>query len=448
MSTTHSSASLWSSENNSLQGSKALDSADPLSKIRQEFHFPRHSGDDGRNQARNEAKNEGAALYFAGHSLGLMPKKASDRINEDLEAWKRLGVEGHFLGERPWLPYHENLTPLLAGLVGAKPKEVVAMNSLTVNLHLALVSFYRPKGNRHKILIEHGTFPSDKYAVDSQARFHGFDPAKAIIQAGPRSGEWTLRTEDLLQQIEDHRNDLALVLLGQCNYLTGQAFDVPRIVETAGRYGIPVGLNLAHGAGNLKLDLHNSGVDFAVWCSYKYLNSGPGGIAGMFVHEKHLTGDMRSTPRFEGWWGHNKDSRFKMGPDFDPIPTVEAWQLSNPPIWQLSSHLASLEIFNRVGMTAIRERGDRLTSYFEWLLQKKLSDRLTVVTPALPHRGSMLCLRFHKSPRETMKALGTRGVFVDFREPDIVRATPAPLYNSFEDVYRLVEMMDEACQKP
>jgi kynureninase len=434
-----SSTTSWSTEHDSLSGAQALDLADPISKVRQEFYFPHTQGKD-------------APLYFAGHSLGLMPKAASERINEDLQAWGQWGVEGHFLGDRPWLPYHENLTPLLARLLGAKPTEVVAMNSLTVNLHLALVSFYRPKGKRNKILIEQGTFPSDKYAVDSQARFHGLDPNETILQARPRAGELILRTDDLLQQIEDHKDDLALILLGQCNYLTGQAFEISRVVEVANRFDIPVGLNLAHGAGNLHLGLHNSGVDFAVWCSYKYLNSGPGGIAGLFIHERHhaALGNVspaQRLPRFEGWWGHNKSSRFKMGPDFDPIPSVEAWQLSNPPIWQLSSHLASLEIFDRVGSAALRERGDRMTSYFEWLLTKKLSDRLTVVTPALPHRGSMLCLRFHNSPREIMKELSHRAVFVDFREPDIVRATPAPLYNSYEDIFRLVQLIDEVSGK-
>ncbi len=412
-------------QENSLQAVRSLDQRDPLSVYRAEFEFPRSSSQP---------------LYFAGHSLGLMPKNARRLVNEDLEAWATLGVEGHFEGERPWLPYHESVTPLLARLVGAKESEVVAMNSLTVNLHLALASFYRPHKERRKILIEHGTFPSDKYAVDSQAAFHGLDPQTTIIEAKPRPGEATIRTEDLVGLIQSEGYRLALILLGQCNYLTGQCFDVKAIVKAAQQFEIPVGLNLAHGAGNLALNLHAAQVDFAVWCSYKYLNSGPGGIAGLFVHEKH---HHQNLPRLQGWWGHNKNTRFKMGSTFDPIPSVEAWQLSNPPILQLASHLASLRLFDQAGMVALRERGDRLTHYLGQLLNHHLSDRIQVITPPSPQRGSMLCLRFAESPREKVKLWARRGVFVDYREPDIVRVTPAPLYNSFEDIYRLVEVLKE-----
>lgn len=411
----------------SLENARVLDQQDPLKKFRDEFVFPETSA--------------GQPLYFAGHSLGLMPKKASEYINQELKSWGKYGVEGHFEGSHPWLPYHENITKSFANLVGAKESEVVAMNSLTVNLHLMMVSFYQPTKTRFKILIENNTFPSDKYAVDSQARFHGFDPREAIVELKPRNGETHVREEDLLQTIQDLGESLSLVLLGNCNYLSGQCFNFQKITEKAHSVGAMAGFNLAHGAGNLLLQLHDWNIDFAVWCSYKYLNAGPGGIAGAFVHEKHL--GKKDTPRFEGWWGQNKSTRFKMGPQFEAIPTVEAWQLSNPPIFQLASLRASMELFDSATMKALREKGDKLTSYFEKQINEELKDQVQVVTPALPQRGSMLCLRFKKSPRDSMKKMRERGIFVDFREPDIIRATPVPLYNSFEDIYRLVQTFKE-----
>lgn len=411
-----------------LTEARSLDSQDPLKKFRDEFIFP-----------NTPDKNQ--ALYFAGHSLGLMPKKASVYINEELKAWGEYGVEGHFEGKHPWLPYHENITSSFAKLVGAHDSEVVAMNSLTVNLHLMLVSFYRPSKTRNKILIENNTFPSDKYAVDSQCRFHGFDPQISVIELKPRAGEIHVREEDLLKQINDLGETLSLVLLGNCNYLSGQYFDFQKVTVAAHKVGAVAGFNLAHGAGNLFLELHQWKVDFAVWCSYKYLNSGPGGIAGAFIHEDHII--KNDLPRFEGWWGQNKKIRFKMGPQFDAIPTVEAWQLSNPPIFQLASLRASMELFDQATMRTLRTKGDKLTSYFETLIQKELGDEVSVVTPTLPQRGSMLCLRFKNSPQKRMKALRDRGVFVDFREPDIIRATPVPLYNSFEDVFNLVQTFKE-----
>lgn len=404
-----------------LEQARAWDQQDPLSNLREEFVFP-------------ETKSGEKVLYFAGHSLGLMPKKAPVYVQEELSSWGKYGVEGHFEGPHPWLPYHENLTASFARLVGAKESEVVAMNTLTVNLHLMMVSFYRPHKDRRKILIEANSFPSDQYAVDSQARFHGFDPREVVVELQPG--------EDAVQRIEQLGSSLALVMLGNCNYLSGQKFDFAAITAAAHRVGAFAGFNLAHGAGNLHLRLHDDGPDFAVWCSYKYLNSGPGGLAGAFVHERHL--GRNDLPRFEGWWGHNKETRFKMGPRFEALPTAEAWQLSNPPIFQLASLRASMEIFDRAGMENLRRRGDRLTGAFEGLLKKEFGSEIEVVTPALPARGSMLCLRFKNNPRGWSGKLKQHHTLVDFREPDIIRATPAPLYNNFEDVFRLVQVLREA----
>ncbi len=411
-----------------LAHAQELDRQDPLKSFRQEFIFPDVSSKDG-------------PLYFAGHSLGLMPKKAKDYINEELQAWGQYGVEGHFEGAHPWLPYHENITGSFSRLVGAKESEVVAMNSLTVNLHLMMVSFYRPTKTKYKILIENNTFPSDKYAVDSQSRFHGFDPSTTVVELKPRPNEIHIREEDLIAQIESLGDSLSLVLLGNCNYLSGQCFDFKNVTAAAHKVGALAGFNLAHGAGNLRLELHNWDVDFAVWCSYKYLNSGPGGIAGAFIHEKHL--GPQNLPRFEGWWGQNKKNRFKMGPQFEAIPTVEAWQLSNPPIFQLASLRASMELFDQATMKTLREKGDKLTNYFEKLVETELKSEVSIVTPESPNRGSMLCLRFKNSPQKWTQTLRERGVFVDFREPDIIRATPVPLYNSFEDVFKLVQTFKE-----
>ena len=423
---------MFNSDHNNLEAAKRFDSEDALAKYRDEFEFP--LGPDGN-----------PCLYFTGHSLGLMPKRTRTIINEELDAWGKYGVEGHFEGNHPWLPYHENITKSYAKLVGAKESEVVAMNSLTVNLHMMLVSFYRPTKNKFKILIENNTFPSDKYAVDSQARFHGYDHNEAILQLKPREGMMTVTTEDILQQIEEQGDEIALIMLGNCNYLSGQCFDFEAIVKKGHEKGCMVGFNLAHGAGNLLLKLHDWNVDFAVWCTYKYLNSGPGGMAGAFVHENHL--GKSDIPRFEGWWGQNKKTRFVMGPDFDPIPTVEAWQLSNPPIFQLASLRSSLQIFDEVGMEAIRKKGDHLTAYLEWLLETNCGEFVEIQTPKLQEgkqtRGSMLSVRFKKDPKKLVEAFKDKGVILDFREPDILRMAPAPLYNNYEDVYRLVEIIKD-----
>ena len=312
-----------------LEAARKMDSADPLSRLRGEFQLSH-------------------PLYFAGHSLGLMPKKVLPYLEEECEAWAKLGVEAHFEGRHPWLPYHENVTQSLARLVGARPQEVVAMNALTVNLHLMMVSFYRPTKQRYKILIENNTFPSDRYVADSQARFHGFDPRDAVVELKPSPGKMTMTPDEIQEQILACGDALALVLFGNCNYLSGQRFDFETITQLAHETGALVGFNLAHGAGNLAMSLHDWSVDFAVWCSYKYLNAGPGGIAGAFVHETHL--NKKDLPRFEGWWGHDKKTRFRMPAEFAALPSAEAWQLSNPPIFQLASLRASLELFDEVGM--------------------------------------------------------------------------------------------------
>lgn len=406
-----------------------LDLQDPMRHFREQFAFP-------------HVPEERTPLYFAGHSLGLMPKKTPEFVVAELEHWRDAGVDGHFSSPRPWVPYHESVTSSFANLVGALDSEVVAMNSLTVNVHLLLVSFFRPTKSRFKILIENSPFPSDRYAVESQARFHGLDPREAIVEMTPRPGEDFLREEDILQKIEDLGETLSLVFFGNCNYLTGQCFNLEKITQKAHQVGAFAGFDLAHGVGNLLLRLHDWGVDFAAWCSYKFLNSGPGGVGGAFVHERHL--GQKDLPRFEGWWGHNKATRFKMGPTFDPIPTAEAWQLSNAPILQMASLRASMEVFDQTTMSALRLKGDRLTHFLEREVRRQLQDSVHIVTPPFPARGSMICLRFKKSPRPWMDSLRKMGVFIDFREPDILRATPIPLYNSFSDVAKLVACIKEA----
>ncbi len=423
---------IYSSEHNSLDAAIALDAKDPLRKYRDEFSFPKLV----------EGKE---TLYFAGHSLGLLPNRTRKVMEDELASWGKYGVEGHFLGDHPWLPYHEFVTESLSRLAGCKPSEVVAMNTLTTNLHLMLVSFYRPTKTRYKILIENNTFPSDKYAVDSQARFHGFDANTAVVELKPREGEYKVHPEDIKAQIEALGDELALVMLGNCNYLSGQCFDMKTITELGHKAGAFVGFNMAHGAGNIEANLHDDDVDFAVWCSYKYLNSGPGGIAAAFVHEKHH--GQKDLPRFEGWWGTNKETRFAMGPDFDPIPTVEAWQLSNPPIFQLAALRSSMELFDEAGLKNLRSKSIKITNYMEFLLKENVGDFVEIMTPeyveGVQNRGCMLSLRFKKNPKELNKVLGEKAVICDFREPDIIRATPIPLYNSFEDVFKFVEVLKE-----
>lgn len=402
-----------------------LDKADDLKDFRKQFHIPQHEGKD--------------VLYFCGNSLGLQPKSTAARIQQECDDWAKFGVEGHFLGRTPWFSYHETVAAGLAHVVGAQVNEVVAMNSLTVNLHLLMASFYRPTSTRYKILIEPGAFPSDQYAVQSQAIHHGFKAADAIIELPTKTGSDLVTTEDMINTIEQNADSLALILLGAVNYKTGQAFDLKAVVETAHQHGILVGLDLAHAAGNLALSLHDTNVDFAAWCSYKYLNSGPGGIAGAFVHERH--GRNTSLPRFAGWWGHNKQTRFKMDSTFDAIPTAEGWQLSNPPIFQLAALSASLELFQQATMQKLREKSERLTLFLELMLKLRLSEKVSIMTPTnVEARGCQISLRVKKGGvRELQKSLLERGVVCDVREPDILRVAPVPLYNSFTDVFTFVD---------
>ena len=416
-----------------LAHARSLDAADPLAALREEFVFPDLPGPSGVSGAREP-------VYLAGNSLGLQPRGARILVNEALDDWGRLGVEGHTRAKNAWLPYHELVTDSMARVVGALPSEVVVMNTLSVNLHLMLVSFYRPTATRHRILVEAGAFPSDQYAVDSQVRFHGFEPAEAVVELRPREGESTLRPEDILARIATEGEQLALVMLGNVNYLTGQAFDIRAITQAAHAVGAQVGFDLAHGAGNLHLSLHDDGPDFAVWCSYKYLNAGPGGIAGCFVHERHA--HRTDLPRFEGWWGHDKASRFAMPRQFVPLAGAEGWQLSNPPILQLASLRASLALFDRATMPALRQKAVQLTGYLETLLATLPPGACTIVTPRDPaQRGTQLSLRLRGSFRNALAFFEERGVVADFREPDILRVAPVPLYTRFADVHRCVQVI-------
>ncbi len=421
-------------EHNCLAAARRFDQTDELAGFRSEFTFPTNSEGE-------------RLLYFAGHSLGLMPKRAREALNAECDAWGRYAVRGHFKAEQPWRRSHTFVASSLARIVGAQSDEVVAMNTLTVNLHLMLVSFYRPTQQRYKIIIENNAFPSDQYAVDSQARYHGFDPAGAIVELRPQPGQLALTEEDVLEQIEAVGDELALVMLGNCNYLSGQCFDMRAITKLGHKLGAMVGFNLAHGAGNILLDLHDANVDFAVWCCYKFLNAGPGGVAAAFVHARHHGRD--DIPRFEGWWGTKEQDRFKMRRRIDRIPTAEAWVLSNPPVFQMAALRASLELFDAATMARLRHKSAMLTCYLEWLLKENAGDFAEVVTP--PHstqkqtRGCTLSLRFRKDPRGMLQVLSDNGAVTDFREPDIIRVAPIPLYNSFEDVYRFSEIVARHC---
>jgi kynureninase len=406
-----------------------MDSRDSLRGYRDRFHIPK--APDGRD-----------CVYFVGHSLGLQPRTARGYIEQELDDWAKLGVEGHFHAKHPWLPYHRLLTDHAARIVGAKPVEVVVMNSLTVNLHLMMVSFYRPTKQRHKIVIEGGAFPSDQYAVNSQIRFHGLDPAQSLIELKPRSGEATLRAEDILSLIDREGDSIGLIMLGAVNYSTGQFFDLQSITRAGHAKGCIVAFDLAHAAGNVPLQLHDWDVDFAVWCSYKYLNGGPGCVAGCFVHERHASEDL---PRFAGWWGNQEPTRFLMGPDFQPTPGAEGWQLSNPPIMAMAPLRASLEIFDEVGMTALREKSISLTGYLEFLLESCRSQEFSIITPRDPaQRGAQLSLSIPKRGRVVQERLAEDGVLCDFREPNVMRVAPMPLYCTYTDVHRFVERLSAA----
>lgn len=402
----------------------AMDEGDPLRGFREQFLFPKtKSGED--------------CIYLCGHSLGLQPKTASTYIQEELDDWASLGVEGHFHAKHPWMPYHRLLTEQTAEVVGAHPLEVVVMNSLTVNLHLMMVSFYRPTNERHKIIVERGAFPSDQYAVQSQLLFHGCDPANSLVELAPRRGESCLREEDIETTIEQNAASTALIMLGGVNYASGQAFDLERITRIGHKRGCLVGFDLAHAAGNVQLKLHDSGADFGVWCSYKYLNGGPGCIAGCFVHERHA--QSWGLPRFAGWWGHDEHTRFAMPADFRPMAGADGWQLSNPPIVSLAALRASMDIFHQAGMERLRAKSISLTSYAEFLLNDLQYESFSIITPKEhERRGAQLSLRIPKNGRELCQRLIEPGVIGDWREPDTFRIAPVPLYNSYRDVYRFV----------
>jgi kynureninase len=407
----------------------AMDERDPLRDFRERFLLPKMADGDG--------------VYLCGHSLGLQPKTAAAYIEQELKDWARLGVEGHFQAANPWMPYHRLLTEQTAELVGAQPSEVVVMNSLTVNLHLMMVSFYRPTATRHKIVIERGAFPSDQYAVKSQIQFHGFYPAASLIELTPRPGEFCLRDEDIDLVIERSGHEIALIMLGGVNYATGQAFDTARITRSGHARGCVVGFDLAHAIGNLQLSLHEWGPDFAVWCSYKYLNGGPGCVAGCFVHDRHAR--AWDLPRFAGWWGHDEGSRFEMGPDFQPMPGADGWQLSNPSIVSLAVLRASMEIFHEAGMERLRAKSLSLTSYLEFLLDQVASPKFSIITPReKERRGAQLSIRIPGKGRALCERLAKEGVAGDWREPDTFRVAPIPLYNSFHDVFRFVQRFSAA----
>jgi kynureninase len=403
----------------------SLDAKDELRKYRDKFHIPLQ-------------KNGEEHIYMCGNSLGLQPKRTKEFLNQELEDWATFGVEGHFHAKNPWMPYHEFLTESYAKIVGSKPTEVVAMNTLTVNLHLMMVSFYQPTEKRHKIIIEGDAFPSDIYAVESQIKYHRLSPATSLIKLRPRDGESAIRTEDIQTIIEREGDEISLIMLGGVNYYTGQVFDFENITKLGHAKGINVGFDLAHAAGNIKLELHKWGVDFAVWCSYKYLNSGPGSVAAAFVHEKHHATNLN---RFAGWWGHNKEDRFKMPDSFNPIQSAEGWQLSNPPILSLAAIRASLSIFDEVGMDKLVAKSKELTNFLLFLLDSIETDRIEIITPE--ERGCQLSIRVKNGNKILFDSITEKGVVADWREPDVIRVAPIPLYNSFQDVFNFYNIIKE-----
>ena len=413
---------------NSLDYAKQLDQEDPISYLRNQFHIPRD-------------KHGKEWLYFTGNSLGLQPKITSKYIEQELHDWANFGVEGHFEAKNPWLSYHELLTDTMAKVVGAKPIEVVVMNTLTTNLHLLMVSFYQPSKTKYKIIIESDAFPSDRYAVQSQLSFHGFDPEEALIEWKPKEGKELLELEDLKSILDSQGDDVALLLIGGVNYYTGQYLDIKKIAELGHAKKCMVGIDLAHGAGNIQPNLHDSSIDFAAWCTYKYLNSGPGSLSGLFVHEKHA--QRKDLPRFAGWWNHNKETRFNMRQPFDVMEGAEGWQLSNPPILSMAAVKASLDIFEKVGMDALVKKSKKLTGFFEYLVNEIASDTIKIITPTNPNeRGCQLSLQVKNADKNLHKKLTENNIITDWREPDVIRCAPVPMYTSFEDVYHMVTILE------
>ncbi|KVV13134.1 kynureninase [Flavobacterium sp. TAB 87] len=407
---------------NNLKFAQELDKKDVLNKYKSEFIFPK--------------VNDKRVIYFTGNSLGLQPKRTKAFVDEVMNDWANLAVEGHFYAEKPWWDYQERFAKPLSKIVGALPSEVTVMNTLTVNLHLLMVSFYQPKGKRYKIICEEKAFPSDQYMFQSQVHFHGYKFEDAIVEIKRREGEHNIRTEDVVAKIKEVGDELALVLIGGVNYYTGQVFDMKTITAAGHEAGAKVGWDLAHAAGNIKLELHDWNVDFAAWCSYKYMNSGPGNASGCFVHEKHHNSNL---PRFAGWWGHNKERRFKMEPTFDPVQGAEGWQISNLPVLSLAPYLASVEMFDEIGMDLLIEKRTRITAYLEFILNeidKEVDSTFEIITPSNPdERGCQLSVLLHGEGRALFDYLMKSGVIVDWREPNVIRLAPVPLYCSYEDMY-------------
>lgn len=413
----------------SLAYAQQQDHQDPLKHFRNKFLIP--------------TNNEGEELiYLCGNSLGLQPKKTSEYLEQELNDWARLGVEGHTDAKYPWFPYHEFLTKSMANIIGAKPNEVVIMNSLTANLHFLMVSFYQPTKSKFKIVIESDAFPSDKYAMESQLKFHGFDPKEGLILWKPSKGEDLCRFEDLEKLMEEQGDEIALLMIGNTNYYSGQAFPLKKITELGHKHGCIVGFDLAHGAGNIQPNIHKSGADFAVWCTYKYLNSGPGSLGGCFIHERHANNpDIK---RFTGWWGHNKQTRFNMRQDFDLLPGAEGWQLSNPSILSMAAIRASLDVFEEAGMENLRQKSVKLTGYMEFLIKEINEDRINIITPTDQNeRGCQLSIQVKNADKNLHTQLTESGVISDWREPDVIRVAPVPLYNTFEDVFKFIERFKE-----
>lgn len=416
---------------NTLSFAQELDQTDPLKKYRKEFYFPQLNGKD--------------AIYFTGNSLGLQPRRTQKYIDEVMSDWKTLAVEGHFHSEKPWWDYHERLAAPLAGVVGAKPEEISVMNTLTVNLHLLMVSFYRPTAKRFKIICEEKAFPSDQYMLQSQVRFHGLDPKEAIVEVKRREGEHFWHTEDIIAKIKEVGAELALVIIGGVNYYNGQVFDMASITAAGKSVGAKVGWDLAHAVGNVELKLHDWQVDFASWCSYKYMNSGPGNASGIFVHEQYL--QTANILRFEGWWGNKKETRFLMKPEFEPMATADAWQISNPPVLSLAPYLASLSLFEEVGMPMLIEKRNKIVAYLEFILReidKEVNSSFEIITPAA--RGCQLSVFLHGEGKALFDFLMKRGVITDWREPNVIRLAPTPFYSSYEDMYCFGQILKEGIQ--
>ncbi|MBT0809820.1 kynureninase [Litoribacter ruber] len=413
---------------------KEMDEKDPLRSFRDKFLFPEVNGQQ--------------AIYFCGNSLGLQPKSAISYIQEEMDRWARMAVDGHFHGESPWYSIRKKSKPMLANILGTKEHEVVAMNNLSSNLHFLMVSFYQPTHKKFKVLTEAGSFPSDIYMLETQVKFHGYKPEEAIIEISPREGEHTLRTEDILSAIEENKNELALVMMAGLQYYTGQVFDIRKITEAGHAAGAQVGFDLAHAAGNIPLKLHDWDVDFATWCSYKYMNSGPGNISGIFVNERHANNP--DLPRFAGWWGHDEEERFKMEKGFKPMYGADGWQLSNTNVLALAAHQASLDIFEEAGMEKLRQKSELLTGYLEFLIESISGDSgiLEIITPKSPkERGCQLSLLVHKGGKAVFDELYAHGIVGDWRHPNVIRIAPAPLYNSFEDVYKFAQRLELALKK-